>query len=246
MFGLFALYKRMRIPRSIQLFEEQGIVHKYWKCHNSEYLLNQNKEKELYLDSTFESLNHKSVLKNITISSFCIMDNHAHMQLGYTNGSNYLSNFMRISHSKFGYRFNKSMNRTGKVANERPKTPFIQSNESLMRVHFYIEANPIRAKKLTLEQLKHYKFSSYPLYAFGIKNKWTKKLTVPDWYLDLGNSLKQRQRKYRELFALYLKEMTDDLKYLKKTDFIGDSLWRFNMVKKIKIIITYQKALNSS
>jgi hypothetical protein len=58
------------------------------------------------------------------------------------------------------------------VAYERPKTLQVQpglTNE--MRVHFYIESNPLRGRML--KNLKLYKFSSFAYYAWGKTNDYT-------------------------------------------------------------------------
>lgn len=235
----------MRIPRSLQLMDSSGSVHKFWKCHNNDFLLDNNFFKDLYMNCSVESLKHKKINHKVLLNSFCIMDNYAHMSLFYKEGSKNLSNYMRISHSKFGYQFNKISNRSGKVANERPKTPYIENNDSLIRVHMYIEANPIRAGKLTLNQLKYHKYSSYMFYAYGIKNKWTKWLTYPDWYLKLGKTLKECQRIYRELFLQYISEKNNDKNFFENSNFIGTTLWKYQKQVIIKKIIL-KNNLNST
>ena len=235
----------MRIPRSIQLMEESGSVHKYWKCHNNEFLLDSNKFKDLYMNCTINSLKHKKIKNKVQLNAYCIMDNHSHMKMKYFESSTYLSNFMRLSHSQFGYQYNKATKRTGKVANERPKTPYIEDSEASMRVHMYIEANPIRAGKLTLNQLKRHKYSSYMFYAYGFTNEWTKYLTYPDWYLKLGSTLKECQRRYREIFLLYINESANDQKIFEKYDFIGSLNWIIQQKIKIKKILS-NKIDNSS
>lgn len=235
----------MRIPRRLQLMDKSGSVHKYWKCHNNDFLLDNDKFKDLYLNCSIEALQHKKINKKVLMNAYSIMDNHAHMGLYYEDSSEHLSNYMRISHSKFGYQFNKISNRSGKVANERPKTPYVENDESLIRVHMYIEANPVRAGKLTLKQLKYHKYSSYMFYAYGVKNKWTKNLTYPDWYLKLGKTLKECQRIYREMFCQYLNENNNDQTFFETYDFIGSITWKHQRKKLIKNILLNNK-LNSS
>jgi hypothetical protein len=120
------------------------------------------------------------------------------------------------------------------VAEGRPKTPRVQNDYHAMRLHFYIEANPLRAGFRTLENLKHYKYSSYGFYAYGIRTAFTYRLTIPAWYLELGKTPFARQKKYRKLFAEYLKKDED----LKKGTFlnraIGDTLWRDGFLAELK------------
>ena len=64
------------------------------------------------------------------------MNNHSHMLIDYWETSEDLSQFMRLSHSRFGFTYNRLHNKSGKVANERPKTPLIEDPNHNMRVHF--------------------------------------------------------------------------------------------------------------
>ncbi len=182
------------------------------------------------------ALEHRSVNTNVKLYSYCLMDNHAHMQMSYDEDSSYLSSFMRVSHARFGYTFNKISKRSGKVANERPKTPLIENSEHCMRVHFYIEANPVRANMVTLEKLKFYKYSSYRFFAHGIRDAWTSLLTLPDWYLALGKTKAVRQSKYRKLFLKYLSSELFGSKWM-YAKYIGGPVWQEQMIKMTKNIM---------
>src|SRR5690606_9407085 len=99
-------------------------------------------------------LRHRNSDGSVLLHAFGIMDNHAHQILSYKRSLEMLSRFMRVAHGIFGSRFNKLHRRTGKVANERPKTSLIQSDHHAMRAQFYVEANPIRANICKAENLK--------------------------------------------------------------------------------------------
>jgi putative transposase len=171
------------------------------------------------------------------------MNNHFHQSVTYSNGSGSLSRFMRYAHGLFGARYNRGKGRSGKVAEGRPKTPRVQNDYHAMRLHFYIEANPLRAGFRNLENLKHYKYSSYGFYAYGIRTEFTYRLTMPAWYLELGATPSARQRKYRKLFAEYLNKSDD----LKKGTFlnrgIGDRLWVDGFLAELKSQVV---AINSN
>jgi len=169
----------MRIPRTIQLFSPDGYVHKFWRCHNREYYLRPNNIKELYFRCLKRALKFQTNQGNVLVHAYCAMDNHFHQINRYKNGSKWLSIFMRNAHSLFGRLYNDSHQRSGKVSQDRPKTPLIESDEYLMKAHFYVESNPIRARMFTPENLKLYKFSSFSFYAFGRKNNLTEILTPP-------------------------------------------------------------------
>lgn len=189
-----------------------------------------------------EGLKHKNHIK---IHSFCIMDNHYHQCTSYEDTSEYLSEYMRYVHSLFGSRYNKIHKRSGKVAESRPKTSLIENTEHEMRVHFYIEANPIRAKICKPENLKNYKFNSFKFYAYGIRDDYTKLLSIPDWYLELGKTPKERQRKYRKLFYQYLLEQEQKTWHYKSFEqaFVGSPLW---ILKQESRVASCTKKSNSS
>lgn len=187
---------------------ESALIHKYWQCHNKEHLLASPQAKALYCAHTRRALVHKSVQRSIVIRAFCYMDNHVHLLLEYKNGLDKLSNFMRVAHTGFGMALNKIQRRCGKVANDRAKTPLVEQ-ESLyeQRVHMYIEANPLRAGLVrSLAKLSRYKYSSYGHYAYGTESEHSKDLQPPSWYLELGATPEERQRRYREMFRAYLNE----------------------------------------
>ncbi len=223
----------MRVSRYQVLSQPTGMVHLFWKCHDSAYLLEQNGAKELFFQSLIYGLKHRGSDNSVQIHSFCLMSNHVHQQMSYQNGASKLSHFMRVAHGTFGMRFNRVFKRSGKVANERPKTPLIGGTESEMRVHFYIEANPIRAGMVKLEKLRYFFWNSYRFYAHGIVDAWTKHLTPPQWYVDLGNTPEERQRAYRVLFRKYLEQFTVSwTQFL--SHFIGDALWVRKMETHLK------------
>lgn len=214
----------MRIPRSIQLFEANGFVHKFWRCHNKERYLAKDEFKALYLDCTKKILEKPAFKEHVSISSYCAMDNHFHQMMSYSENSSWLSGFMRQVHSRFGSIYNRRNKRSGKVAEGRPKTPLIENGEHLARVQFYIEANPVAAGKMTLGMLKKYKYSSYRFYAFGVRDRYTEMITIPSWYVALGKTPKERQQKYRKLFVAYLKDKGIETENFLKA-FIGTPLW---------------------
>jgi REP element-mobilizing transposase RayT len=235
----------MRITRKMLLANSRGIIHKFWRCHNKAFLLITDAAKTLYLNSLKSGLKDRKVNGEVKLEAYCVMNNHAHQILSYSGGSESVSRFMRIAHSEFGRLFNRLFKRTGTVLNERPKTVVVQeSDESLMRAHMYVEANPIRAKMNTPENLKQYRFSSFRYYAYGIIDEFTKLLTPPEWYLRLGSTPEERQRKYRSLFYAYLnanRYFSRD--YLKK--FIGDTLWCFEQTKLLSARVLLSKAAPS-
>ncbi len=190
-----------------------------------------------------EALNFNRHKERVFIHSYCVMDNHYHQLTSYKESSSFLSNYMRYAHTLFGARYNRLHKRSGKVAESRPKTSLIENTEHEIRVHFYIEANPIRAKMRTPENLRSYKFNSFKFYAYGLEDEHTKILTVPQWYKELGKTPSERQRKYRKLFYEYLSEQIILNPLCFEKNFIGSAQWMLTQKERVLDLI---KPHNSS
>jgi hypothetical protein len=105
-----------------------------------------------------------------------------------------------------------------------------------MRVHFYIEANPIRAKMVKLEKLRYFFWNSYRFYAFGERDEYTDFIDPPGWYLALGSGPEERQKIYRKLFRKYLEDsLSKGAKYLKR--FIGTENWVLEQEERLKRLL---------
>lgn len=215
----------MRIPRSIQLWPSTGTVHLFWRCHNRDFHLRSKATKKLYFECLEKALKYRKNGESCQIHSFCAMDNHFHQTVSYTGGWERLSATFHYGHGLFGARFNRATKRTGAVFNGRPKTPLIQNQAHERRVHFYVEANPIRAGLCKLEELKNNPYSSYAFYAHGKRSKFTYLLTIPNWYIQLGNTWKSRQRRYRKLFELYLGVDKKNEDSLHQGLYLGEEQW---------------------
>lgn len=206
-----------RIPRSI-ILRENYQAHKFWRGHNREWNISTNDEKKKYIDQ----LNKLLPKQSNELLSFTTMFNHAH-EVFDINDQKEFSNLMRDHHSSYGSFYNKKHKRQGKVAYDRPKTCLIESEECSMRAIFYIHANPVRAN--ITKNAANYIWSTHRLYAFGKRDELTKNVKFPKWYMDLGNTPKLRQKRYRKMFDAYLRGQG-----LIKQDFIyknfyGSAVW---------------------
>jgi len=206
-----------RMPRHLVL--ENGLAfHKVWRGHNREWNLGEKDEKLAYLGF----LNDELVKQRSSLHALCLMSNHTH-EVYTLDQIQEFSSFMRRHHGRYGQFFNKKHRRSGKVAEDRPHTSAIESEGFEMTIVFYIHANPVRAGMV--KDAKDYVWSTHQLYAFGRKVPWMKNIKFPDWYMNLGRTMKERQKKYRELFDAYLREYG-----LRKQHFtvygVGDLRWR--------------------
>ena len=216
-----------RAPRKDSL--HSGLAfHKIWRAHDRQHLLQEPAEKRAYLAEVAKDYQNKCDPKAFQLHAFCIMGNHVHEQ-GFLGGEQrHLSDHMRRSHGCFGLKFNKRKARLGKVAHDRPKTLVIQHDEAALRCNFYIHTNPVRANiAKTPWDLLWRTFSSCRLYTHGERNEQNRHIELPDWYLALGRTPKERQAAYRSLLMEYLREagLVKD-RHMTRGNFIGDATWR--------------------
>jgi len=141
-------------------------------CHimvqglNKSYIFNKKNYKIKYI----EYLNQYYKDYNISIISYCIMDNHAHLLL-YSYNMKQISLFMHKVNCIFGILYNKSEKRKGYVFNDRFKSQYILNNEYLIKCIKYIHMNPVKAGIVMKES--EYEFSSY--------NEYFNKKQIIDW-----------------------------------------------------------------
>jgi len=188
----------MRIARRLVL-PAKSIYHYMWRAINGKMVLKTKAMKRRFLESFFKFM--KRARNKVPLHGFCVMSNHFHKAASLLEDSTHMSNWARSANSSFGQKYNRIQKRRGPVAQDRPKTIVVESQEALMRLMFYIDWNPVKAGMVT--HPSEYEFSSYRYYAFGEVNEWTKHITPPQWYLDLGDTPEERQRIYRILCDEY-------------------------------------------
>jgi putative transposase len=220
-----------RIPRNL-ILDNDYQTHKIWKGLNGQWHLEKNSEKIAYLDF----LNQEIIKQPNELNAFDLMSNHAH-ELYYIVDREKFSDLMRVHHSRYGMYFNRKRGRTGRIIDDRPKTCMIEDDEYSMRATFYIHANPVRAGMV--KDAADYKWSTHRLYAFGERDEFNKNVKFPGWYMELGDSWENRQRRYRQLFDLYLKEEGLIKQEFLKNNFFGSLAW---MADRSNIISDWQKS----
>ena len=211
-----------------------GIGHKMWRGHNRENVLESHDEKMTYLGALCRTLTEK-IAEEVQWYSYCVMSNHAHESLGVTeaeepgfeHGISTFGDWMRNAHSIYGAWYNRKHDRQGKVAYDRPKTCEVQDQKNLTNGMIYGDLNPVRAG--IVKHPKEYAYSSYNYFAYGKIDDVTKHLTEPEWYLDLGDTAKKRQRAYRQLIDERMRELDliNDAPpvLIMEVRFIGDDVW---------------------
>jgi putative transposase len=209
-----------RIPRGFTV--RAGFsTHKVWRGHNREWNLETAEQKERYLQFMNDDLESEKYENGSVVEALTIMSNHTH-ELSAIKEPTLYSNHMRRHHSRYGRFFNDTKERCGKIAQDRPHTTLIGDDHHRMLCTFYIHANPHRAN---LPDAERYEYSTHKLYAYGKSSNWMRTIKLPGWYRRLGKNLAERQKKYRKLFAQYLKQYGKTKLSFLKARFYGPLPW---------------------
>lgn len=217
-----------RIPRCLKVLPGFA-VHKIWRGHNKEWNLATDSEKGQYAAFLNDELESEKNTNELNVATF--MSSHAH-EMYQIHSQPLFSDQMRRHHARYGQLFNKHHQRSGKVAEDRPKTCLIANDYYSMRATFYIHANPVRANMV--RDAKDYYWSTHRLYAYGKREKWMKNVIFPRWYMRLGKTMEDRQRKYRKLFDRYLREENLIKRYFLYKPFFGPYRWEEKLQRRIK------------
>ena len=155
--------------------------------------------KILFLDSFFKFFGRAR--GKVLVYSFCVMSNHFHMAAELLAKARFLSLWARAGNSSIAQKLNRILGRRGPVGQDRPKTVVAEDAGALKRIMFYLDWNPVEAGMV--DHPSKYLYSSYNYYAYGHESRWTKHLTQPQWYIDLGDTPASRQHEYRRQCDAY-------------------------------------------
>lgn len=122
-------------------------------------------DRRLFL-STLGEASHRF---KVDVFAFVLMSNHFHLLLR-TNLAN-LSRAMQWLGMTYARRLNNRLGRCGHLFQGRFKAMLVESDAYMVELSCYIHRNPLRAK--VVKRLIEYRWSSYPVYAYGKKG--------PDW-----------------------------------------------------------------
>ncbi|MFC2149673.1 transposase [Candidatus Auribacterota bacterium] len=93
------------------------------------------------------------------IHAWCIMDNHFHLL--YQTAQTSLAEFMRKLLTGYAINYNKRNKRRGYLFQSRYKSIIIDADEYYLPVVRYIHLNPVKAKMVSISQLKEYTWTGH-------------------------------------------------------------------------------------
>ena len=135
---------------------------------------------------------------------FCLMSNHIHLMIEPTVEGSLPKIMMRLTLAYSSF-FNKKYRGVGHVWQGRYKSSLIDKEDYFIWCGLYVELNPVRAGLVARPE--NWRWSSYNFHAFGKTDPLLEGLIDADpYYLKLGNTFQERQKKYREQMEGVVKE----------------------------------------
>lgn len=142
------------ISRIARKYENSSFFHVIVQGINKEYIFQEEIYKKIYL----KHINTFSKELNLSIISYCIMDNHAHFLIKVHKIEN-LSKLMQKVNSMYAKYYNYKKQRVGYVFRDRFLSESIDNKRYLIQCIKYIHLNPVKAK--IVSKCEDYKYSSY-------------------------------------------------------------------------------------
>lgn len=172
----------------------------------------------------------------LSVHSYCLMTNHIHFLVTPASKTG-LSDTMREVGSRYAQYINRRYERTGTLWEGRHRSSLVQAERYFLTCMRYIEMNPVRASMVNRPD--EYTWSSYGANAWGDKN-W---LTPQAEYLELGTTVIERHKAYRDLFQE--KILNHDLQAIRKGAHfcqpVGSDQFRQMIIEKYNLKPGYQK-----
>jgi putative transposase len=177
-----------RKPRFVLPGVPQHVIQ---RGHNREPCFYAPEDYRRYLDELKEAASSNDV----RVHGYVLMTNHVHLLMTPMT-EHAISHCMQDLGRKYVKYVNATYLRSGTLWEGRYKASLVDSEAYLLTCMRYIEMNPVRASMV--EHPGDYRWSSYAHNAHGQDDHLVTQHPV---YEQLGNTPKQRQHTYRELFT---------------------------------------------
>ena len=153
--------------------------------------------KEQYKRKYINLIQENSEKFDISIISFCVINNHVHLCLYYNNIKD-VSSFMHRINTLYANYYNFLENRVGYVFRNRYYSKEIKDRNQLFNTMVYIHKNPIKANLVKL--IKEWNFSTYNDYInHKIEDKIIMIVFQKQEYIDIFNKIHSREH-FSEVF----------------------------------------------
>ncbi|MDR3492859.1 MAG: transposase [Gammaproteobacteria bacterium] len=162
------------MPRPLRIEYSCAWYHVMNRGANRMKIFTTDEHRQIFL----KLLKEISLLFQIEIHSYCLMDNHYHLLLQTLHPN--LGKAMRHLSGIYTLRYNRSLNRDGPLFRGRYKAILIEANTYILKVSRYIHLNPTEAK--VVEHPANFKWSSYNNYVDEKKSNWIHTTFILDFF----------------------------------------------------------------
>jgi putative transposase len=217
------------MPRPLRPIDDGLVSHVINRGNNRQKVFRKPADFEAFLHSMAELKERKPFL----LYGYCLLDNHFHLLIRPKGAT--ISRIMQsllVSHTQRYHRYHGS---GGHVWQGRFKSPVIQSDEHLLTVLRYIEANPLRAK--TVRRADDYRWSSYLSHGLGATDELLDPLVN---YEELAKRAETRQRKWAAKVHLPIdgKRLADIRRSVATGLPYGERRWVERLARRLGIDLT--------
>jgi putative transposase len=217
------------MPRPLRPIDDGLIYHVINRGNNRQNVFRKQADFAAFLTALGELKERKP----FELYGYCLLNNHFHLLLRPKGDT--ISRIMQsllVSHTQ---RYHRHYSSGGHVWQGRFKSPVIQSDEHLLTVLRYIEANPLRAK--IVKRADDYRWSSYQTHGLGAVAELLDPLLVYD---ELAKQPVTRQRKWADKVHRPIEEV--QLAAIRRSSATGlpygDPTWVEKLAQRLKLDLT--------
>jgi REP element-mobilizing transposase RayT len=218
------------MPRTARIQFEGARYHVINRGNYRKDLFRVHQTDEAFTQALFEACQQYGWV----LHAYVLMHNHYHLCLETPQAN--LSEGMHWLQSTFANRFSRFIGERGHVFHGRYKSLIVEGEFSLLNVVDYIHLNPVRAKVVSIEELKSYKNSSFPKYFSKFRPDC---LRCEDFLAEAGgfnptpSGMKSYHKQLRLIMAENPKEREDRFKDLSRGWFIGGKQAKAKINEKV-------------
>ncbi len=181
------------MPRQQRICEPNLTYHICSRCvENRDLILN-----DYFKDIMLDTLKSAMGKYNFELIAYEILHNHFHFIIRTVEGGESISRIMQYIKSRFAQHYNRINKREGAFWSERFKSKIIEYSDNpkvyLLWLLWYLGFNPVR-KKIVSDPRKS-KYGSINVY-LDENYKSPVKITIHKYFIQLGNSFKERVRMF--------------------------------------------------
>ncbi|MEX0643254.1 MAG: transposase [Pirellulales bacterium] len=217
------------MPRPLRPIDAGLVYHVISRGNNRQDVFRKDADYLAFLRALLELKERKP----FELYGYCLMRNHFHLLVRPTETSiSRIVQSLLVSHTQ---RYHKHHRSGGHVWQGRFKSPVIQTDEHLLTVLRYIEANPLHAR--IVRRAEDYPWSSYLVHGAGVADELVDALVTYD---ELSPYPKIRQRKWSEKVHRPLDDATEGaIRRSIATGLpYGDRPWVARLAKKLDLDLT--------